>query len=177
MQDREKRRVQTDSRPFHSNVTYILSDSRNSCVFRVISSLLLVIRSISALFNLLFFFRSFFFCFCRKQAVPFDYSCFHGFLFDYRSCLQSSACVSRYPSLRIVRIHFGLLHCQEAVSAAFFLMSCCCSWFFHAVEVSQGISIAEAFSLVLSYSIFIEDGFRFVFGSDHLFSSIFNILC
>lgn len=76
-------------------VTHVLGGSRNSCVFRVISSLLFATRSSSALF------RSFFFCFCfcRKQAVPFENPRFRVFLFDYRSCLQL---VSKYPSLQIL---------------------------------------------------------------------------
>lgn len=133
-QNREKRHVQANSRSIRSSVTHILDEfSRNSCIFRVISSLLLAQVSLFLICSFLFsFFFFFFFGFCRKQAVPFENPRFRGFLFDYRSCVFG---VSRDILL------FGFF-CKDPLRSftlresgwLFRLLSswcpsCCCSWF------------------------------------------------
>lgn len=78
----------------------------------------------------------------------------------------SSVCLEvSFFSDSSVRIHFGLLRCEKVVGCfGSFLPDvrpAAVPGFFHAVEVSQGVSLAEAFSLALCYSVFIEDGSHF----------------
>lgn len=106
-----------------SSVTHILGDSRNFlhiCVlFHHCHSLLAF-----ALFNLLFFFRSFFFCFLVFVGSRPYLSKTPAFVASYSIIAHVFVCLSFFSDSS-VRIHFGLSRCEEAAGWFRLLSSRC----------------------------------------------------